>query len=647
MARIVSAAVRARLLLAAASVALAALAGAAGCAVPVRAERESPEEVFATVRRSALSGEDLSVDARLVLERADLADLWNDDPDAAIARLHDMALAQDTRERLFGLSELSLARGQATDDRRGYLGAAVYATLYLFGAADAPPPGPFDARFRTACDLYERGLAGAFRDEATDEFRPSAGRFALPVGSIEIAEAPDRFVLGTETFDRFEPAGDYEVRGMRSRVRKDGLGVPLIAGRRSAADLLETGFTKAVMPPRLCIEATAILDFEGELADLAGGGARGTLRLLSRDDGATATVRGSDVPIASDVTAPLAYTLTRSEIWDFEIGGFLGGGDDVVQNGLLFLSPHVRGKIPLVLVHGTASSPARWAELINELLADPEIVRRYEGWLFIYKTGAPILVSAATLRDSLARTCAELDPDGTDPALRQMVVVGHSQGGLLTRLVATSSGDRFWRHVSDEPFESLDLTPKEREEIGSALFFEPLPQVRRVVFCATPHRGSYVAGNIFGKIGAALVSLPKKVVTTTRSAVARNLAKLRGDVLGSLPNAVDNMAPGSAFVQALDELPISPDVVVHSIVAVDGGGPVEEGADGVVAYESAHLPTADSEIVVNSPHSCQGHPRTILEIRRILREHAAAVAAAGGAAPAGAAGAAVPAGAAK
>jgi hypothetical protein len=82
------------------------------------------------------------------------------------------------------------------------------------------------------------------------------------------------------------------------------------------------------------------------------------------------------------------------------------------------------------------------------------------------------------------------------------------------------------------------------------------------------------------------------------------------------------MEPGSVFLGALADRPMDPRVKVNSIVAVDGDGPVEEGDDGVVAYESAHFPGAESEIVVRSPHSCQGHPRTILEIRRILREHA-------------------------
>jgi hypothetical protein len=41
----------------------------------------------------------------------------------------------------------------------------------------------------------------------------------------------------------------------------------------------------------------------------------------------------------------------------------------------------------------------------------------------------------------------------------------------------------------------------------------------------------------------------------------------------------------------------------------------------VVAYASAHIEGVESEVVVPSPHSCQGHPQTMEEVRRILRLH--------------------------
>ena len=50
---------------------------------------------------------------------------------------------------------------------------------------------------------------------------------------------------------------------------------------------------------------------------------------------------------------------------------------------------------------------------------------------------------------------------------------------------------------------------------------------------------------------------------------------------------------------------------------------VETGDDGVVSYQSAHIPEAVSELVVRSGHSVQSNPYTVREVRRILLLHLA------------------------
>jgi len=600
------------------------LAAAPGCAVPVTAERVGPDEVYVSVHESVLDPGDPSVAAHLVLERADLLEAWEADPATALVELHGRALRFDTRERLYGLAELSLAEGMRTDERRWFLGSAVYSWLFLFGAADRPPPDAFDPRFRLACDIYARAVAEAFRDEE-DAFVPAAGRFDLPIGSIDVVVPSDHVMVGTVEFRDFVPADDFEVHGIRTRVRRDGLGVPLIAMiPQEVAASRPPGPPQLPMVPRTA--ANALLVVEGDLGDVASGALRATLSLTRSMDVAAAEVRGAKVPLAADITAPIAHGLTTSKVWDFELFGYLSRDEAEFPNGVVLAQPYQRGKIPILLVHGTASSPARWADLANELWADPVVAERCQIWLFIYSTGPPILASAQSLRESLAGTIAAVDPQGTDEALRRMVVIGHSQGGLLTRLLVTDSGDRFWSNVSDRPFEEFEMTEDERRMLGSAIFFERVPNVERVVFVCTPHRGSYIAGNWMGKIGSWLISLPKTLTREMSDIVQRNFAKMRGDVIGGLPTAVDNMAPGSPFCEALADCPIATGVRVHSIVAVDGDGPPEELDDGVVAYESAHFPAAESEILVRFPHSAQGHPRTILEIRRILREHVATTA---------------------
>src|SRR6185369_5673626 len=121
------------------------------------------------------------------------------------------------------------------------------------------------------------------------------------------------------------------------------------------------------------------------------------------------------------------------------------------------LRPYRPGLIPVVLLHGTASSAARWAVLTNALMNDPRIFRRYQFWFFSYETGNAIAYSAMLLREALEETVARLDPEGRDPALRRMVVIGHSQGGLLTKCLVVEPGNALWANVSDEPLDQLNL----------------------------------------------------------------------------------------------------------------------------------------------------------------------------------------------
>jgi hypothetical protein len=284
--------------------------------------------------------------------------------------------------------------------------------------------------------------------------------------------------------------------------------------------------------------------------------------------------------------------------------------------------------MPVVLVHGTASSPARWAELINELQNDSRFWEQYEIWLFMYHTGNPVSVSAAELRNALSNTMAELDPEGNDPGLRQMVVIGHSQGGLLTKMCVVDPGTRFWDILFRVPPEKLkvdgelqDSLARERARKG-ALIFEPLPFVRRVVFVATPHRGSYRALGLIGDLASWFVNLPGRL---TRLTIALATLQARGVLAGpftGVPTAITHMNPSNRFLQTLASLPIVEGVTAHSIIAVEGDGNPEDGADGIVMYKSAHIDGVASEKVVRSSHSTQGHPETIREIKRILLEHA-------------------------
>ena len=190
--------------------------------------------------------------------------------------------------------------------------------------------------------------------------------------------------------------------------------------------------------------------------------------------------------------------------------------------------------------------------MANTLTADPVLRERYQVWSFIYGSGNPLVQSIADLRTALTEQVERFDPVGTNTVLRQMVVIGHSQGGLLTKGTAVDTGDRLWRMLSTNRFEDVKLSDPERAEFRRLLFYEPLPFVRRVVFIATPHRGSYLSGGFARRLGQRLVSLPGELVSR-----GENLLSLTGDSEGSkflggkMPTSLDGMSPKNPGLLAM------------------------------------------------------------------------------------------------
>src|SRR5262249_24399597 len=219
----------------------------------------------------------------------------------------------------------------------------------------------------------------------------------------------------------------------------------------------------------------------------------------------------------------------------------------------------------------------------------------------------------------------------TDPALHQMVVIGHSQGGLLTKMLVVDPATRLWDTISRRPLADLYVSPETRELLQRALFVRPLPFDRRVIFIATPHGGSSTATGLIVRTVSRFVRLPGAVVSATTDLLEGNSDALLLDPRRPDFGSVYGMRPGSPFLRALLATPIAPGIAAHSIIPVTGAGPGPNASDGVVTYQSAHIDGVESELVIPfAGHSVQGHPLALEEVRRILLEHAAAVCASSG-----------------
>jgi hypothetical protein len=593
-----------------------------GCAPPMGVNYVDRTIAYHSLTANVLSTEQPSSFSARELMNRNLYQRFEEDPEGALAELHAGLAPEGDKDRLFALAELSFFHAQKSGDRSYYLAAAVYAYVFLMPEMQDATPRALDPRFRWAADIYNQSLTQAAKSADGAYAIPKGGNFRLPFGEITVTFHEADLIWADYRLKDFIPAADVEVRGLRNRYRTPGIGAALAASIEPIA--AATSKQHEYIPARLKVPVTVFLRLDDPRVALKSGKLNGKLEFYTPDSARTLKVNGVEVPIEFETTSALALTLEGSAIWDFEIAGFRSGDFTIggQRLGIYMLHPHRAGRMPVVLVHGTASSPARWAELINELENDPQFWEHYEIWLFIYNTGNPIAYSGMLLRDALTGAVAALDPEGKDPGLKQMVVIGHSQGGLLTKMTVIDTGMHLWPFKV--PPEELGVSAETRDLVSHALIFKPLPFVKRVVFIATPHGGSYQALGFFGRLSSWFVNLPGRFVKMNVELLTLQTKGLYMGTVGSIPTSITNMTPGNPFIKNLAAIPIADGVVVHSIIAVDSDGPLKEGGDGMVKYESAHIDGVASEKVVRSSHSVQGNPDTIQEVKRILMEHAKA-----------------------
>ncbi len=593
----------------------------AGCGGAIGTRDVGFRKAYEQINTNALLSEDYSATSENVLERYNMAALFKEEPLLCLNRLHGKIKRDNRRDLLFALAELNYFTAKYTlrdlDDsplpqnRQYYLSAAIYAYFYLLDETRNKPANPYNRLYRLACDLYNISLAEALSDgKKRLVFR--GGTRNLPFGEIDLTLKADRFPVKLDRFEKIVAADRLDIHGLSKRNRDSGLGVPFIAVGKKTADL----------PIRRSSPGTLFMRVQGDIKTLEAGNMKGDLDLYAPFDRTHVEIDGKRIPLESDLSAQLAYNLNQPVIWQLDIGAFFLGKSPI-PTGLYFTKPFNPNQIPVVFVHGTASSPVWWAEMANTLTSDPMLRKHCQFWFYFYDSGKAVSFSAQQFRNTLTRTVNDLDPGHQNHCLRSMVIIGHSQGGLLTKMTATDTGERIIKSVTGKRLEELNLTPEQQELVRKKAIFKALPFVKRVVFISTPHRGSFLAGDVVRNLVRRLVMLPvdvmKQTVLLGKALAAAELPEEWR--VGEIRTSIDSMSPKNPALLALAEIPLAPGVKGHSIIAVQGEGNPADLNDGVVEYKSAHVDYVISEFIVQSGHSCQGHPLTIEEVRRILLLH--------------------------
>ncbi len=617
-----------------------------GCAsrsqwVTLRATPRNP--LAESIRSVQPRGPQASERTEQLLRRYDLLGELDGDRSALVARLAGLATTDSLHEHQYAMSELAYLGAKRAEGRNRTLAVELYGTSllhayeYLFDPADGLACNPYDPQFRGACDLYNQSLEGLLPlVQQEGDLRPGDRRTIQTTNhtcSFDVEMRSSGW--HAEDLNRFLFVNDYEVNGLRNHYHTYGLGVPLIALRQGHSG---TEPAEAFYPNNLCFPLTAFLRIDRDAQP-----DQPSVQVAQRDkpraprfvlelhdplDRQTLTVAGRAAPLETDLSTPLAYFLNQPEFQEKDIStlGLLKPDKLKSLQGIYMLEPYDPTKMPVVMVHGLWSSPATWMEMFNDLRSEPLVRQHYQFWFYLYPTGQPFWESAAQFRGDLADLRRTLDPEHRLPALDQTVLVGHSMGGLVSRLQTVDSGDQFWRTNTDQPFEALDADPDVRQALAQSYFFQPSPSVRRVVTIGTPHQGSEFANGFTRWVSAKAIEAPMQLLNGQRQLFARNRDYFRPDSALAIRTSVDSLDPTSPWLPVLSTADPGPWVDYHNIVGRvpenSFKGMLTREGDGIVAIESARLDGQSrlkSQIVVPADHlSVHRHPQSILEVRRIL-----------------------------
>ena len=595
----------------------------AGCSTEIGVIKQSPRErrfySVADFSTGVLNGSTVNL-----LSNFQLTEIYFSDPEKLIVSLEQLYRKNRENAVVAALADTALQLGYQLrkDPDRGrsfFLAAAVYSCLYLKYLD--PEQNLYDEqriRLMRICNLASTELFCYLKEG--DLERKGSYSLTMPGSgrSVHFTTPFYDLPLPPEKIREFSVCADFRTKNLTHDTRVFGLGVPLTARLQEGCRDPHLGIALPGMP----LAVTVLTDFEYDFKEDS---ARGRLRYHYSRTVENVKFGTRTFPLARDFSTPLAQAASMDQKMNFLLrtlkvkraGEF---------TGLYLFEPYDEKRIPVVFVHGLMSDMRTWGQMLNTLLHDPVIRKKYQFMGFAYSSGNPILVSGNILRKELAALRTKLlEKKCSTEAFDQMVLVGHSMGGLLSRLQITQCspaavGKLF--HITDPESIRKKLSPGTAKKISELISFQPSPFIKRVIFIAVPHRGSEIARSVIGAFGAFMIELPVEIVRTNvillRELVKTGKIQWRSS---TSQTGIDNLRPDAPVLKLLNSLTMAENIPFHSIIGNREKPFTPGGSDGVVPYWSSHLDHAQSELIVRSGHSAHRIPLAIQEVRRILLKH--------------------------
>ncbi|WP_233080776.1 esterase/lipase family protein [Rheinheimera soli] len=427
-------------------------------------------------------------------------------------------------------------------------------------------------------------------------------------------------------FEDFVLASDFQaIKSHHQKIKGTGLGVSLVGARENTG----TGWDKNYPPEGIFRSVTVTLK---ELRFTKEMQIQLTLQGHLMQSAAQLQLTSASYPLLYDAASSYLWLMQQAKLVDLELPGLFNAELADNKLGIYSVTPLQNDKQPLLMIHGLNSSPLIWYELTMAVLLDEELKQRYQVWHAYYPSGPPPFYNSMRIRKKLDELHAVLKANGGTTELDQLLVVGHSMGGIISKTLIQNTGYMLWDLSFTERPEQLGYAQQELDKVQDIFIFNARPYIDKVVFLDTPHGGSESSESILAKMAGWFINLPKNFTAL----MSNFIQKLGPDKVtlpmreylsgGGSPHSVQVLSPRHPLLQGLNKLDYQRPV--YSIVGSDGALSCKDEkscsqiTDGVVPFFSAHQAKAVQEIIVPSRHNSYQSPQALEFLLQVLRQPA-------------------------
>ena len=510
-----------------------------------------------------------------------------------------------------------------------------YSYAYLFKTKRKPIDRIFDNRQVQIRDFYNQAIAKLVTISAQRSSVKKATDSVKIGNSIYNINLDQYQLLKNKELDRFISSYNLSFSGLRTINRRDGFGSEFVAvfpaseeksNNKYILDPLNASYQTSINPnihKARYLSATIVArPVKAESVDDIINSPNITVQVMDPYRTENVDIAGKSYPLAANFSAPYGLWLAENNLGAAAYLSLIDREERLTMPHLYMLEPYNPNKKVIVLVHGLASSPEAWIALTNDIMGDSILREHYQVWQVFYSTNMPILESRFQIYALLKQAFGGLNPN--DPADKDAVLIGHSMGGIISRLLVSNADISQSALSMMSPYQQAKL--KKHPIVSERLKIQPITNFDRAVFMSSPNRGTDFADLWFTRAARKIIKLPGAFLGAVTDTITNQDIDAK-DILtridkGLIQNGPSDLSHKSKFMALTEDINPPKGFVFHSIIGnkTNSKDP-DVMTDGIVPYKSAHLDGATSEVIIKGGHSIQKTPEAVLELRRILRQH--------------------------